>query len=80
MAAAMMTDEQICTLMEWDHSRFRLAMMDRCSEVYKIVEGARLTITMAVNKSIIDCARQGSGPAQAMAKRLEEQMIQSRFK
>lgn len=70
LAAAMMSNEQICIALQIDPAIFQLSMEDSTSEIFQIVMSARITIEAAINKSIIDCAKQGSSPAQIMAARL----------
>ena len=71
-AEGMMTDQEICTLLEIDPDDYRELMRDKTSEAYSIVTKARLSKEAIVRKSIMDCAAQGSSPAQAMAMKLIE--------
>lgn len=69
-AEAMMTDDEICLICEIDPDEFRQLMLFKEGQIYETIAKARLERKMAVNKSIIDCAVQGSSPAQAMALKL----------
>jgi hypothetical protein len=72
-AEAMMTDEELCIICELEIDEFKELMQCKEGQIYEVVTRARLTKEAAVRKSIMDCAIQGSSPAQAMALKLIEQ-------
>jgi hypothetical protein len=72
-AEGMMTDTEICTMLEISPDEFSLEMEDHSSQIYGVIMKARLTAEARVRKSIIECAAQGSSPAQSLAMKLIEQ-------
>lgn len=69
---AMMTDEELCTMLQIDIDEYIMEMNDHNSILYTTIVRGRLTSEAKVRKSIIDCAAQGSSPAQSLAIKLIE--------
>jgi len=73
LAEALLTDEQIADVLELSYAEF-LQLMEDSSEVNKALKAGRLLTVAKVNKSIIEAAEQGSSPAQAMVKKMVDNL------
>lgn len=73
-AAAYLEVSDIATLMDLDEDKFRLMIFKMDNPVYRAFKKGRLLTKTLINKSIIDCAKAGSGPAQQEALRMLQKL------
>ena len=66
-AKLLFTDEQIAVLLEMSTQQFRVEMSMGESPLKQAVMRGRLTTEAEVRAAIINAAKRGSSPAQAMA-------------
>ncbi len=68
--AAFMKPEEIAVIMELEPVGLRAAIEDQSSAVAKAYKKGFLSSKFQVNRKIVDLAKAGSSPAQAMANKL----------
>ena len=70
MASLLFLPEEIAIILEVDVADFDDALQDETSPAYRAYQKGKLSTKMALRKTIITQAKQGSSPAQTMALRI----------
>lgn len=70
LAECQMGIEEIAAITGNHSEAFLLAALDDTSAIYKAIKKGRLKAKAAIYKSIMDCAKAGSHPAQQIALKL----------
>lgn len=66
-AKLLFTDDQLAVLLQMPVQEFRVHMADRSGPLHEAVMRGRLITESEVRAAVINAAKRGSSPAQAMA-------------